>query len=495
MSAREEHWDVIVIGSGLGGLSAGAQLAKSGKRVLVLEQHVFAGGYAHHFPRRVKGTRILYNFDVALHQTGDLKPGRGMYQKLSNLGVLDKLTLHEFDTAYRTIGPDHDFVAPANHKAYEDKLADCYPHESRGIRDLFETFRLIDTGSGTFSAEALASMDMSLGDLIAQHNISDPRVISIICTLWGYLGSVPSRVSAFLFVQMWASYHLGGCFYMAGGGQSLSDAFVDIITEHGGAVKLRSEVKTINTNSNGAVTGVETRKGKRYFATQIISNAAVPNTFNQLLDQPALAEAERTLDLSLPIAVSISQAYIGLKGDASDLGLADRGRFIETSYDHEEQWDHVLKGNYQAQSFILGNHNLADPGHQPAGRSIVIAAMLANGSLWMDLDDKVYRERKAELTEYFIDRLAEAIPDIRERIEICEVGTPHTMARYSSNPNGSIYGYASDVGSHSIHRPQPRSSVSGLYLAGAWTFPGPGFGGAMSSGFNTAKLVLEDSGT
>jgi phytoene dehydrogenase-like protein len=81
---------------------------------------------------------------------------------------------------------------------------------------------------------------------------------------------------------------------------------------------------------------------------------------------------------------------------------------------------------------------------------------------------------------------------VRERIEICETGTPHTMQRYSLNPQGSIYGYASSPTSHSIHRPDARTSVPGLYLAGAWTFPGPGFTGTMVSGYRTAGLIFED---
>ena len=81
---------------------------------------------------------------------------------------------------------------------------------------------------------------------------------------------------------------------------------------------------------------------------------------------------------------------------------------------------------------------------------------------------------------------------LRERIEICETGTPHTMERYSMNPLGTIYGYASTPQGHSIHRPDARTSVPGLYLAGAWTFPAAGFTGSMSSGYRTAGLVCED---
>jgi AcrR family transcriptional regulator len=114
MSKPETDWDVIVIGAGLGGLSAAARLSKAGLRVLVLEQHVYSGGYAHHFLRKVRGTKIVYDFDVALHQTGDLTPGRDMHRLLGDLGVLEQIGLNRFDVAYRSRGPRHDLQVPAD---------------------------------------------------------------------------------------------------------------------------------------------------------------------------------------------------------------------------------------------------------------------------------------------------------------------------------------------------------------------------------------------
>jgi len=453
MAKIETNWDVIVIGSGLGGLTAATRMSKAGLRVLVLE--------------------IVYDFDVALHQTGDLIPGRNMHRLLSELGVLERIGLNRFEIAYRTRGPAHDLQIPADANAYESLLCECYPEHAAGVRDLFATLRKIDGGgAGEMSAEAMASMGLTLQELIEQH-VRDERIAGIFSTLWGYVGLVPSKLSAFSYAMMWCSFHFGGCFYIKGGGQALSDTFVSIIEENHGKVLLNTEVTGIVTEA-GRVVGVETAKRGSFRASAVVSNAAAPLTFEHLLDKPQLAETDRKKGDSLPIACSIHQAYVGIRGDAAKLGLNDRGGFINPTYDMDAEWAALERGDYRSQGWLLGNHNLAD------------------GRLWSDLAGDDYLERKRDLEEYFIDRLAESIPDVRERIEICETGTPHTMERYSMNPLGSIYGYAFAPDSHSIHRPQPRTSVPGLYLAGAWTFPGAGFTGTMISGNHTAGLVFED---
>jgi prolycopene isomerase len=492
MAGIDTNWDAIVIGSGLGGLSAAARMSTAGLRVLVLEQHVYAGGYAHHFLRKVRGTKTVYDFDVALHQTGNLMPGRRVHDILTKLEVLPQLKCRQFDIAYRSVGPDHDLQIPAAAAAYEALLCETYPEHAAGIRDLFRVMDEIDRpgeGGGP-SATAFACMDQTLQQLMDAH-VPDERIQGIFATLWGYIGSTPAEASAFLYAQMWNSYHLGGCFYIEGGGQALSDAFVHVIESHGGQVLLNTEVTGIETEQ-GRISGVETKKKGRFRAPVVVSNAAAPLTFHQLLDDESLATADIERVDGLPVSCSIHQAYVGIRGDAAALGLPDRTAFHARSYDFGEELRGMETGDYDRQGWMLGNHTLADPGHVPPGRSILHASVMADGRIWQDLDEASYQERKRELENFLVDRLAEAIPDVRERIEICETGTPHTMQRYSLNPNGAIYGYACTPSSHSIHRPQPRTSVPGLYLAGAWTFPAAGFTGTMLSGWNTAGLVFED---
>jgi all-trans-retinol 13,14-reductase len=490
MSEMDDSWDVIVVGGGLGGLSAAARLGQMGLRPLVLEQHSVAGGYAQHFLRKVPGTKIVYYFDVALHQVGDLKPDRPMHGWLSDLGVLDRIELNRFDVAYRSIGPAHDIEVPADADAYEARLCEVYPEHARGVRDLFASMRkIVQEDRNELSPEAEEAMSLTLQELVDRH-IRDERINAIFGTLWGYLGSPPSQLSAFLFAQMWASYHLGGCFYIKGGGRSLADAFVEVIESHRGAVRVRTDVAKILTEG-GRVCGVETTKGQLFRAPVVVSNAAAPLTFHQLLDRPELAALDCETADALPIAISASQVYIGMRGDASKLGLADRGRFVAPSYGFDAHWEALQRDDYPGRGIVLCNHNIADPDHHPKGRSIVHVTVLEDGKLWADLDEAAYHEKKRAVETYLIDRLVEVIPDARERIEICETGTPRTMTRYTRNPLGTIYGYSSTVTSHSIHRPQPRTSVPGLYLAGAWTFPAGGFQGTISSGLNTARLVAE----
>ena len=495
MSKRDpidSHWDVIVIGSGLGGLSAAARLAGSGLRVLVLEQHEYSGGYAHHFLRKVRGTKTVYEFDVALHQTGDLAPGRQMHALLDKLGVLERVKLNRFDVAYRTRGPAHDLQIPADADEYEALLCDSYPDHAGGVRDLFATLLEIDTPGpdGEMSPAALATLDLSLQDFMDQH-VRDERIQSIFATLWGYLGLLPADASAFLYAQLWNTYHRGGCFYVQGGGQALANTFVDLIEENGGKVLLRTAVTGIGTQA-GQVTSVETKKRGTFHAPVVVSNASAPATFHQLLDDEGLAAKDLERVDSLPIACSIHQLYLGIRGDASKIGMPDRGAFFSETYDWSLEAEGLATSDYSKQGWLTGNHNLADPGHHPPGRSILHASVMALGQHWMDLDDAEYAEKKGELEEHLIDKLELQIPDVRERIEICEVGTPRTMLRYSWNPLGSIYGYASTPSSHSIHRPDARTSVPGLYLAGSWTFPAAGFTGTMLSGYRTAGLVFED---
>ena len=87
--------------------------------------------------------------------------------------------------------------------------------------------------------------------------------------------------------------------------------------------------------------------------------------------------------------------------------------------------------------------------------------------------------------------IAELIPDVRDRLEVVVVATPHTVERYTSNPNGAVFGYSMTTTGHTIFRPRADTPVPGLYLAGAWTFFGSGYIPALLSGTGTAQMIQD----
>ena len=126
------NYDVIIIGSGLAGLSAGAKLTKAGKKVLILEQHKIVGGCATCFKRDP------YTFDVSLHELNGVGRNKYSYPFYQDLNVLENLTFLKIPEFYRFIGPDIDIVVPNNIVQVKRLLLEKFPHEERGIHTFFK---------------------------------------------------------------------------------------------------------------------------------------------------------------------------------------------------------------------------------------------------------------------------------------------------------------------------------------------------------------------
>lgn len=503
-----ERFDAVVIGAGLGGLSAAGYLAKAGKRVLVLEHHTVPGGYAHEFRRG------RYRFEVSLHILDGAGPGGWTYPILSDLGVLDRVRFRRLDPFYTARFPEHEITAHADPLAYEAELIRHFPNEAKGIRNLIAAMLKVFGDVRRFQADGdlglrppmeqmparypnmLAAMGESWGDFMGRH-ISNPRLQAIFSTVWGYYGLPPSRLNAATFILPWVSYHVFGAYYPEGGSMAISRALERFIKEHGGGMRYRQTVSRIEIQDGRAV-AVETDKGLRVEADVIISNANTPDTLLKFVGREHLPEAYvRKVESAKP-SLSNLIVYLGLERDLRAEGWPHHELFVCNSYDLEAAYEAVTAGRFEAADLVIAHYNHADPTCAPKGGSVVAIVTLApwayanqwgtGGKLDHYSHNPEYLQLKQSAADYLLDRAEKYLPGLRKAIKHIEIATPLTNVRYSLNPGGAIYGSEQTVENMYIGRLRAATPIPNLFLTGAWVIGG-GQSAAMLSGRDTAGLA------
>jgi len=379
----------VVVGAGLGGLSAAAYLSKNGFKVDVFERNPHPGGYACSF---VRGP---FEFEAALHELSGIGPPEnrgGCYKILEGCDVARRVEFLPISDFYTSIFPDFTVTIPHGWEAAEAAYAEQFPAERKGISRLLDTMRRMSEEIKSF-ADAASPLDLvafpvkashvvrALGTTTAQvmgREISDPKLKALFCDIWGYYGLPPSRLSWMLFALANASYLEHGPYHVKGTSQALSNAFVDAIQENGGKVHLRNGVRKIDVR-DGRVTGVVTDEGETVRAQYIVSNANPIATCYDLLGKENVPRSYLKALAEGHIAVSTFNVYMGLDCPGEAIGATGHEYFINESYDQDEHYNAMFTTGMQ-KYWVITNYNSADPrvlaggdfrdgAHHRAGRS------------------------------------------------------------------------------------------------------------------------------
>ncbi len=491
--SSRDHYDAIVVGSGLGGLTAAALLARAGRRVLVVERHDRVGGYGHAFRRG------RYLFDSAVHLVGGCEPvayeGGGLIHRLlTTLGVRDSVAFERVDPCYEAVYPDLALRVPCDLDGFVDAHAEVFPREAKGLRQVVqeclsirlearraaELTRAFDvSGAPSRFPTLLRYRKATLADVLEEH-IDSPKARALLGTLWPYLGLPPSRVSFLYFATMLMSYVADGAYACRGSFQRFADALATVVRSQGGEVLLRSTVRRILVD-DGAVLGVVLENGQRIRSDCVLSNADALQTVHELVGREAFPEPYVSgLDRLTP-SLSGFVTYL-----ATDLPLSPQTTTRETfyfpSWDHDAAYESCQRG--LPEWVTVTAPSLTDPSLAPVGEHLLVLTALVRH------DAADWRAEKRAWAEAQVAIAERAIGGLREHLRFCEGASPRTLERYTRNTNGAIYGWELSPQQVGPGRPGNQTPIAGLHLVGHWTQPGGGVYGVVSSGVQTARAVL-----
>lgn len=507
-------FDCIVIGSGLGGLTAGALCARAGLKVLVLERNDNFGGAAVTY--RHQGLTI----EASLHEIDGFDEGDPKKPLLHALGLERDLTFIDVGDLYEVRGGllGEPFRL---HHGLDAALAGAvarFPEHQRGLE---EYFRRLFAVRQAMSEAALHRYDRSwwishapqalrhlwtflrdgsatVGEVMTDLFGADERVKLALGANLGYYHGDPDQFRFLRYAIPQASYIAGGGHYVRGGSKALADRLADLIRETGGELESGREADEILL-TEGRVSGVgHHKKGggdSRIEETRLVLGNAAPHVLATMLP-----EQQRTAFLEpyagRPLSISLWTVSLGLNRPARDFGVRSYSTFITPdwmrSFSEMREMAAILGQEPGARMplYVFVDFHQIDSGLNEGPPYLVSFCGSDRLDNWAPLEPGARKARREAWTRALIADIDRHFPGIAGAVVHHEMSTAETMRDYLNTPGGAVYGFSPDMSAPGAFPPGPRTAVPGLWLSSAFTLAG-GFTGSMLGGALAATEAMQ----
>lgn len=504
--ASAKQYDAIVIGSGIGSLAAAAMLAKlRNMRVLVLEKHFKTGGQTHEFRRKNK-----YEFDIGVHSVGDM--GRGLPRAIFDYLTEGRLHWKKMPQEFEKFSyPDFEFSIPSDHDRYRERLAERYPAERAAINQYFKDVRraafwyefahLTDT-----IPRCLRSVWRTIGKVLGglastttanylDSRFRDPQLKALLASQWAYYGVTPEN-SCFGIHAIVVRHYFYGAWYPIGGAKQIARHIVRVITDAGGDVLSRKEVKRILVEG-GRVTGVlvadplkPALPEQEYRSDIVISGAGAANTYLNLLPSETKIPFRSEL-MNRESGVSAACVYLGLNASPKTIGASGANYWIFDNYDHDS-----ARLGAEGMCYV-SFPSLKNPLAQAHTVEILTFMSPQEFSEWQKGTWKrrgdEYEQVKTDIARRLVSMVEKRLPGLANLIDFTDVATPVTMEFFQGNSDGRFFGMPAVPDRLYKKWTYAKSPVKGLYLTGC-DIMSPGLVGALLGGVKCAGAVMGNLG-
>jgi all-trans-retinol 13,14-reductase len=504
-------YDAIVVGSGMGGLTTAALLAKHrAQRVLVLERHYTAGGFTHTF------RRPGFEWDVGVHYVGDVHRQGSILRRLFDHITEGRLEWADMGPVYDTIviGEDR-YPLPAGREPLRRSLHGWFPRETDAIDRYLALLDRVTAASQAYFAEkavprplaAVAGRLMRWPALrwarrttldVLRGLTDDQRLIAVLTGQWGDYGMPPGQ-SSFLMHAIVARHYLNGGAYPVGGAGRIAECILPVIERAGGAVVVSAEVERI-VIEHGRAVGVRMKDRTEVRAPRVISDAGQAVTFGALVD-PAVGAAHGLgpTVAGVPPSPSHLCLYVGLDRTAEQLGLGRSNVWRYAEEDHDAAVARFARDPAGPLPVVyLSFPSAKDPDFQRRlpGKATIEAITIGpyeqyakwEGTRWGRRGPD-YEAAKARASQRLMEAIEAECPSVRGHVVHTELSTPLSTRHFAGHPHGEIYGLSHSPARFEARGLKPRTPIEGLWLTGSDVCTA-GVGGALFGGILAASGIL-----